>query len=352
MHQHALVRAVALAIAGTAAGQATAGTVNYNAFNHSRSAPNVLVSGGNGTDGWLSTADDGGSFGNGHSYGNGPATQGRADRGARVQWLGTDPRSSVGSGGFGYAQDDNRAWQTLNWTATLGGFADSVTISRIDSANRYGGTLLADGTTFQFADIDTARGAWHDGISTGWKHDTDIGFFRSAVTQLVTLNISSLLASGEANLTPAYGFTVFRGLSTGRTASYSHHGPWHNGLTAAQALEFGGSNPGEPVGTRRTPANPLAGGQDATSLPASDWILDDVYNNNATFLAEAGVTYTIFLGGFQGGGWTDTRNDYQLVIAGSPNPVPLPAAAWLLASGLAGLASFGRRRTGALRSHR
>ncbi|MDT4291329.1 hypothetical protein RO575_17325 [Methylomonas sp. MO1] len=312
-----------IAITAVSSSDAAAATVSYNAFNHDRSAPNALVSGGNGTDGWMRTGTNacgtaGSTCGNGPTTSNNPTkiTSGGAGN-AAVPWVGNDARTDAN---FNYS-----GTQTLNWTAVIGA-GETAVVSRLDSNTRYGGTVLSDGTTFNYADIDTAKGAWHDGASDGWKHDTDIGLFKSNVTQTVTLSISSLLGNGSLNETPDYGFTVFEGKNTG-TTNYSHHGAWHSiDPASAQAL---GNN-----ATQITDPNPF-GGSGLTAL-----ILDDVVGNSATFTAEAGKIYTIMLGGFQAGDWIETRNDYQLTIAA----VPVPGAVWLFGSALTGFIGLQRRK--------
>lgn len=363
-----LSRAIALALTGTALSlggisSASAGSTGYNAFNHDRPDVNVIVGGngstapgGNGTDGWLvTTGQDPDPFGMtpgstyttaGHSYGDGPTGgNNRASGGAAVEWVGLNPYSAFGFAPA-YAANQNRTFPTLNWTAALSSVGDSVTISRIDSNTRYANTLLSDGTTFNYADIDTAKGAWHDGGATnpanptGWKHDTDLGLFRSDVTQEVTLNIASLLGSGETDETPNYGITVFKAMNGGTagTGLYNHHGGWH-GTSNANAIGVQGSGSSEPVGTDITPANPFGG----SNLTLATRVLDDVLNNNATFTAEAGAIYTIMLGGFQGGDWTTTRNNYQLSITGAA-PVPVPAATWLFGGAMVSLIGAIRRK--------
>lgn len=356
-----LAHAISVALTGTIISAASISTasasslVSYNAFNHDREAPNALVSGGTGTDGWMRTAANG-CGGAGSTCGVGPSGFGGPGNNiiatpiggnGAVPWAGTDPRNSnaVGSGGFGYV-----GMQTLNWTAEIGS-GESATISKLDSNARYGNTVLSDGTTFNYADIDSAKGAWHDGglsgkpagtpvdpdgAGTGWKHDTDIGLFRSSVTQVVTLSIASLLDNGDLNLTPDYGFTVFKGMDTKTpvsvSSSYSHHSGWHS-IDNASALAVGNND--NPI----TGSNPFG----TSGLAAINRVLDDVAGNSATFTAEAGQIYTIYLGGFMGGDWTQTRNDYQLTISG-PAPVPVPGAVWLFGTALAGLMGTQRRK--------
>jgi hypothetical protein len=363
-----LSKAIALALTGTALSiggisTASAGSTGYNAFNHDRPDVNVIVGGngstppgGNGTDGWLVTtgqnpdplgATPGSTYTTpGHSYGDGPTGGNNlASGGAVVPWVGLNPYTSFGFAPA-YAANQNRLYPTLNWVGELTSANDSVTISRIDSNTRYAGTALADGTTFNFADIDTAKGAWHDGgatnplAPTGWKHDTDLGLFRSTVTQDVTLNIASLLGTGEVDETPNYGITVFKSINGGTAGNgaYNHHGGWH---TVSNAAAIGAQGSGlEAIGTDITAANPFGG----SGMLITTRVLDDVLNNNATFTAEAGAIYTIMLGGFQGGEWTSTRNNYQLTISSSP--VPVPAAVWLFGGGLASLIGAARRKRG------
>ena len=358
MKKTQLSKAIALALTGAVtavAGISTAqaGSTGYNAFNHDVSAPWQIVGGntsaqtapgGNGTDGWLLTyAQDPDPLGvtpgstyttDGHSYGDGPAGGNNAAfGGAVVEWVGLNPYSAMGFAPQLVA-GTNKAFHTLNWAAQINGAGDSVTISKTDS-QQYAGTALADGTTFNYADIDTAKGAWHDNLTTGWKHDTDIGLFRSDTTQLVTLNIASLLGSGDVNQTPEYGISIFTGMTGGQSGLYSHHAGWH-AVTPAAADGVLGSGPLEAAGVDISPNNPFGG-------TGETFLLDDVLNNNATFLAQAGQIYTIYVGGFQGGSWTETRNNYQLSITGT-SPVPVPGAAWLFGGAIASLIGANRRK--------
>jgi len=343
MKKNKLTQAIALAITGTALSAglvstaSASSTVSYNAFNHDRSAPNALVSGGNGTDGWLRTTSfvSGGTTPAacqiaGSTCGAAPTGKGGPSNNpstvlpggnVAVPWVGNDARTDPN---FNYA-----GTQTLNWTAGIGA-GESAVVSWKDSNTRYSGTVLADGTTFNYADIDTAKGAWHDGLNEGWRHDTDIGLFKSNVTQAVTLSIASLLTKPNGttavDVTPDYGITVFEGMDTG-TGTYTHHDTWHQ-TDGPGALAVGNND------IRLTDNNPFGG----TGL--TTFILDDVGGNSATFTAEAGKIYTIFVGGFQGGDWIQTRNDYQLTISS----VPVPSAVWLFGSAMAGLIGVQRRK--------
>jgi hypothetical protein len=62
-----------------------------------------------------------------------------------------------------------------------------------------------------------------------------------------------------------------------------------------------------------------------------------------TFTAQAGVVYSIYLGGYGGINWNQQHDGYVLNIA-TPSTVPLPAAGWLMGSGLAGLLACRRRK--------
>ncbi len=343
MKKTKLAHAVTLLISGAALSTAaistaSAGTVSYNTFNHGRDRPHVLVSENNennGTDGWLRTVAASGKLApeickSAGSY-CGLAKNTGNITGLPVAWVGTDPRDAADSQNpakFGYS-----GTQVLHWTAVLGA-NDTATVSRLDSNARYGGTQLADGSIFNYADIDSAQGAWHDNVETGWKHDTDVGLFKSTVNQTVKLSITSLLSNGDVDETPDYGFTIFEGMDT-TTTTYSHHGQWHK-FSPADALSVGNNE--NPL----TEPNPL-GGTNAGDASGLDVLVGDyVVGNQAIFQAEAGKIYTIYLGGFQAGDWTFTRNDYQLTITSAP--VPVPGAVWLFGSALAGLVGLKRRK--------
>ncbi len=322
-----VAQAVSLIITGSAFSLAfisessQAATVSYNAFNHDRSAPHALVSGGFGTDGWMRTSTNACGAAS-SSCGNGPSTSNNPNKitlngNAAVPWVGNDPRNDT--------QFNYTGTQHLNWTAVINS-RESATVSRLDSNTRYQGTQLSDGTTFNYADIDTAKGAWHDGIANGWKHDSDIGLFKSTVTQTVTLSITSLLGNGQTDETRNYGFSIFEGMDSS-TGNFTHHGAWHI-MEAIDAINVG--NNSNPV----TEPNPF------NSRGLEKLIGDYVVRNTATFIAEKDKVYTIILGGFQGGFFAETRNDYQLTISS----VPVPGAVWLFGSGLVGLATSRQRK--------
>ena len=67
-------------------------------------------------------------------------------------------------------------------------------------------------------------------------------------------------------------------------------------------------------------------------------------SSDFSFIAQAGEIYTLALGGYMGVNWNQQHDGYVLNITTSPSAVPIPAAAWLMGSGLIGLASIGRRK--------
>ena len=196
----------------------------------------------------------------------------------------------------------------LNWAVQLQG-GGSTEISNADSLARYGVS----------ADIDIAKGAWSDaalGGASGWRHDVDYGLFKSDIGGLVTLNavaVNGTTATSTLNI----GFTIFKGMDTS-TGSYNHHGVWNSAnnassLTAASlpggGTQFGATN-------AAAIANIVAysiGGATPTNL------------NAISFNAEAGQIYTIVLGGYKAGGWSDTLDGYKLNVS-QVSAVPVPCA--------------------------
>lgn len=232
-------------------------------------------------------------------------------------WAGT---SSATTAAFGYTGAH------LNWGFEItGGAGGTGTISTFDAHNTYG----------VYADIDTAKGAWSDNasgntnngttqISSGWRHDLDMGLFKTDMTGSVTLSVQGILQSGTN-----FGFTIFKGMDT--VQNYGHHGAWNStnneaGLTAA---------------SRPTPA--------AGALAVSDIVAYSVGGaspsnlNSITFNAEAGQIYSIWLGGYREGSWNDTVDGYSLSIS-QASPVPVPGAAWLFGGAIASLIGANRRK--------
>jgi hypothetical protein len=244
--------------------------------------------------------------------------QGDNTFGAAVEWVGT---GSTNTAAFGYTGEH------LNWGVQFtGGLGNTATISTFDSFNRYG----------RYADIDTAKGAWSDAASggaAGWRHDLEMGLFKTDVAGTVTLNAQGILQSNTN-----FGFTIFRGM--GSQGAYNHHGGWNagnntSGLTSA-SLPGGGTN-FDPDG---------AGPQTAIGQIVAYSVggASPLNLNTISFEAEANQIYAIWLGGYKNGSWGDTVDGYQLSIS-QPATVPLPGTAWLLASGLFGLLSSKRKKS-------
>lgn len=261
--------------AGSALG---ATTVYYNKYN-AGNAPGV-----GGTDGWV------------NNTGAGPDFTGLPS----------------GSTPFGFTG------AVANWAVHATGVNDTATVSRSDALATYGVA----------ADIDTAKGAWNDGYpgnttsNKGWAHNTDIGLFKSAVTQNVTINLASV--SGAWN---NFGVSVFKGMDSGN-GSYSHHATWNSNYC-----------PG---------CTPSSTGTVTNNGPMGILATDLIYkthtdNSIVTFTAQAGQVYSILLGGYSGAGNFGPHDGYVASITTSA--VPLPAAVWLFTPAIAGAFSFGRRKT-------
>ncbi|MGY6278343.1 VPLPA-CTERM sorting domain-containing protein [Methylomonas sp. MgM2] len=256
------------------------------------------------------------------------------DAGARVpvgyygtqNWVGT---ASPTTAAFGYAGAH------MNWGIEItGGQGGTGTISAADSFSRYG----------IYADIDTAKGAWaatNVADQGGWRHDLDVGLFKSDTTGTVTLT-----AQGILNPNAQYGFTIFHGMDN--TTGYMHHVSWNIGnntvgITDASNPYIGGTYSAANYGT-----NSGTGLANSDIVAASVGVIDpsDPFTgttdmNTITFNAVAGEYYTIFLGGYMGGAWFTTTDGYSLTVS----QVPVPATVWLFGSALTGLVGMRRRKT-------
>jgi len=278
------------------AANASASTTMYNTYAYFGS--NIGTDAGlYGTDGWTATS---------------PLPNGSAED--WEPWVGTATANTAPFGSVG---------DVVNWAAELTAAGDSLTVSSQDAHDRYG----------IWANIDTARGAWNDAgpngpanpaaESTGWSHNTDIGLFRSTVTQQVTLQVSSLkAASGGWN---NFGLTVFTGMDT-NSGAYDHHGGWN--------VNFRPSTNASPNSVPAMLDNPL-GTAGLTYLAFSD-------HSELSFTANAGQVYSILLGGYAGPDNYGPHDGYVVSIYSSP--VPVPAAIWLFGPALAGLGIVGGRK--------
>ncbi len=242
-------------------------------------------------------------------------------------WVGT---ASSTTAAFGYAGAH------MNWGMEMtGGNGGTGTISAADSFARYG----------IYADIDAAKGAWAaintGAAQAGWRHDLDVGLFKSDTTGTVTLT-----AQGVLNPNAQFGFTVFRGMDN--VTGYLHHVPWNAGNNTAgitvqsSPYDAGGpTNPGVNSGTGLGLTDIVAASTGV--LSTTDPFTGTVNMNTITFDAVAGEYYTIFLGGYMGGNWQTTTDGYALTIT-QVAAVPVPGAVWLLGSALAGMGVIGRRK--------
>jgi hypothetical protein len=220
----------------------------------------------------------------------------------------------------------------LHWGLEItGGQGGTGTISNADAIARYNVS----------ADIDVAKGAWSDNISTnvgvagGWRHDLDYGLFKSDTTGLTTLTATRVNGNGQTN---NIGFTIFKGMDTS-LGSYLHHGAW-NSTTNAGGL----TNNSLPGGGTKFGANNAAAIANIVAYSIGDpnvSLTTGTNLNTISFNAEAGQAYTIVLGGYRNGDWNTTTDGYSLNVS----QVPVPGAVWLFGSAMAGLIGFGRRKS-------
>lgn len=298
-HMSRLSKAITLVLTGGAlcmggSPAALAGTTMYNTYNNNGAIPCAPCQGpGNGvggyTDGWIWGLPDPISY-------RGPDSPG-VPGSAVFPWVGT---VNLGTTPFGYV-----GGSSLNWAVQLHAQADSAQISNADALSRYGVS----------ADIDTAKGAWLDNAASpvGWKHDLDIGLFKSDVSTLVNLSVAAVNFTG-AN----FGITVFEGMNSD-AAGYGHHGSWNAGAD------------GTPLPSGFSFIN--------TDIVATTDTSAGLANlNSLQFMAQAGQVYTVFVGGWRDGTWWDVNDGYVLTATS----VPEPATLWLF--GLAPLLPLARPR--------
>jgi len=310
MKRSQISKAVKIALAGSALAfgaisTASAGTTMYNNYvSTGLTASSVGACGGaegaavgdactGGTDGWASPA---------------------------AGWS-----NSMGTG----AAFDYVGSPVMHWGVHLGTAGDSAEISTQNSFDKYG----------VYADVDVAKGAWLDPAANfGWKHDLDVGLLKSDVAQTITLSAVGTTLTGD------FGYTILKGM-TSSTHGYTHHQAWnqnHDGTEVARSTmppAISNGFQGEDTLDYGTNADIVNSTREADSYGI----------NTISFDAEAGELYTILFGGYKNGGWGDSINGgYVLDITSTPSAVPVPAAAWLLGSGLIGLFSYGRRKNTAV----
>ncbi len=255
--------------------------VAYNTYNAYASGIGTDAAGGS-TDGWSSAGS----------------------------WVGTLDNNAP----FGYQGP------VAHWGAELDNAGSSVVVSSDDAHNDYG----------VWADIDTAKGAWNDKgpngpttslTSQGWGHNTDLGLFKSNVTQTVQLSATSLNTVNVSN----FGISVFSGMTT--AGNYDHHGGWN--------INYRPASHTSPNTAPASLNNPL-GTVGLTFLTYTD-------NSTLSFTAQAGQVYTILLGGYSGAGNFGPHAGYALNITSAP--VPVPGAVWLFGSAMAGFIGLRRRKS-------
>ncbi|WP_230874836.1 hypothetical protein [Methylomonas sp. LL1] len=301
-----LAKAVSLAVAGVAmsagASSAMASTTMYNTWDVGQ-APGTYSSSAQTTDGWL--------------YSDGK--QNGATGGTLNAWAG-----GAGSVPFGYTGKT-----ALNWAVQLTSATDSGVISRQDAIDRYGVA----------ADIDTGKGAWVDAqlnaqnnpAPTGWRHAVDVGLIQTAVDTDIRLSASVL--ANTVGFDSNFGISVYDGMTN--VQSWGHHGSWHGGyiLGDQSVTNLARINGNDPIGMTGLT---FVGFSDGSNLTLNA--------NNQDYLifhALAGHTYTVILGGSDGGQtWSGNQASYALNV----QAVPVPGAVWLFGSAVAGLVGFGRRK--------
>lgn len=255
MNKTKLANAISIAIAGAVltagASSAIASTTMYNSYNAGQLPGQVAGLPNLATDGWTHT--------------NGPTNSG-----ALNPWYGT-PGGALPFGYTGAA--------ALSWAIEITGPGDFGTISSKDS-EKYSTAAGYVGA----ADIDTPKGAWLDGEATpqGWRHGTDLGVIK--VNADTVIRLTPFTADGVS--ADNYGISVFEDMDI--STSWSHHGAWHKGYvvgdtTPANLALINTAKIGTTVGS-------FVGFMDSSGLGPYG-------GNSVTFLAQAGKTYTVMLGG-------------------------------------------------------
>jgi hypothetical protein len=301
MKNNKIALGVSLIVSGLALPIANANAASYTMYNlttagaedfsSNTAGPCAPCNAGDGTDGWVWGFQ---------APSNGTDT-------SAAKWAGTNGLNKTP---FGYTGSAPLHWAIY---MTSNGSAE---ISSQDAFDRYE----------VGADIDTAKGAWSDAIlngAQGWRHDLEFGIFKSDVGGKVTLNAEGVNQSGTN-----FGFTIFKGMDQS-TGAYNHHGGWNANNNSLPTSPNASSLPAG--GTSFTVADIVAysvGGSNPSNL------------NTITFNAEAGQEYTIVLGGYRNGSWGETVDGYKVNVSA----VPIPAAAWLFGSALAGLGWVRQRK--------
>lgn len=315
-----LAKAIGLIVAGSALTMATASNANATVT----TMYNLTTSGGDDNSTNTTNPTNGGTWalsGNTDGWVHGYTTASDGTDNSIAKWAGT---SGTNKTPFGYKGAQ------LNWGLEItGGNGGTGEISTFDAYARYG----------VYADIDTAKGAWSDnisgntGVAGGWRHDLEYGLFRSDTTGKVTLSAQGILQSGTN-----FGFTIFKGMN--KSLTYGHHGSWNsttnsNGLTNS-SLPGGGTNfDPDGAGPETAIGQIVAYSVGAVgSTPASNL-------NTIQFDVVAGQVYTIVLGGYRNGAWDHTIDGYRLTVS----QVPIPAAVWMMGSGLLALLGLNRRKS-------
>jgi hypothetical protein len=291
-------QAIRLAITGAAfsllpLANAEASTTMYNLYGSSSSPLSADYQ----TDGWLW----------------GPDTPSSNNPNAAVPgWKGTNgPTTTPFSVTGGMA---------INWAAHLTNSGDQLTISQADAFSRFG----------IYADIDTSSGAWRDPSNgRGTRHSIEIGLFKSDVNQTINLSIS-----GINNPAANFGITIYQGAA--QNLEINHYGYLFFN-SSVDYLDYSETFTNTVGNTTTTTTNTYY-------LPyIIRTALDpntNLTNNNLSFQAEAGVLYTIMLGG-NGGQFYDGYDGYQLKISS----VPLPSSLWLFVTTISGLLGLQRRKS-------
>jgi len=224
-----------------------------------------------------------------------------------VAWLGT----GSGIAPFGYVGK-----QALNWAVKIQNSSQTSVVSQAEAIRVYG-----DAATVDLDTVDGAWGSWPvDPLNPnsgrrGWAHHVDYGLIKSDVATDVRIDVSSL-----NGVIDNFGITVFTGMDDG-TAGYSHHAEWNTDYLSVFYEDP--AKVDNPHGT--------------------NGVIYKTHGDSSTvtFHAEADTVYSIYLGGNEIGGQNFGDLDGYVV---NVSAVPVPAAAWLFGTGLAGLLSLGRKK--------